>query len=99
MSPDPALSKSRQNFPLLQCYYIRRIVIYIFIALYRPKLVNEKMCIRCISHLKNRSFPGLRGSLCSPKQRESRQKEENASRKIKGWLDSRQCVCVCVSGM
>lgn len=55
------------------------------------------MCIRCICRLKTRSFPGLRGSLCSPEWWESRKKEQNASRKMKGWLDSRQCVCV--SGM
>lgn len=47
------------------------------------------MCIRVI--WKNRSFPGLRGSLCSPRQQESRKREENASRKIKGWLDKGQC--------
>lgn len=51
------------------------------------------MCIRCICHLKTRSFPGLRGSLCSPKQWESRKKEQMLAEKWRsGWIQGSVCL-------
>lgn len=56
--PDPASAKSRQNFPWLQCYWVRPVVIHIFIILYRHKLVNE----RCASgSSEKQEFPWSQG--------------------------------------